>query len=74
METFIAATQQASRGELTEATARNVLDNLLKASGHGALRHSSIRTFLNDWIAGKEIAKAKGTATRIMTFRHSGML
>ena len=37
METFIAATQAAEKGEMTEATVRKMLNELLVASGQSPL-------------------------------------
>ena len=41
METFIAATQEAERGGMTEATVRKMLNELLVASGQSPMHHAT---------------------------------
>jgi integrase len=68
IETFIAATREAEKGKMTEATARKMLNELLVASGQGPMHHASTRDYLIGWANSKDIAKAAGTAKR---YRHT---
>jgi integrase len=68
METFIAATREAERGGMTEATARRMLNELLVAGGQSPMHHASVRDHLTNWARSKDIAMAAGTAKR---YRHT---
>ena len=68
METFIAATREAEKGGMTEATARKMLNELLVASGQSPMHHASVRDYLTNWASSKDISKAAGTAKR---YRHT---
>ena len=68
METFIAATQAAEKGEMTEATVRKMLNELLVASGQSPMRNVTVRDYLTAWVNSKNAAKAPGTAKR---YRHT---
>ena len=58
METFIAATQAAEKGEMTEAIVRKMLNELLVASGHSPMHHATVRDYLTAWMNSKEAAKS----------------
>ena len=64
LERFIEATNAASRGELTEASARRFLDELLSSSGHEGLSGTTTRSFLTEWVEGKKSSRAEGTYLR----------
>ena len=64
LESFILATRQAAKGEFTETTARKMLDDILRAAGHRAIATSTIRGFLESWLASKDASTAAGTARR----------
>lgn len=68
LEALISATKRAERGEFTEATARDVLDSILKATGQAPMRTVTIAGFLNEWTDSKDVSKAVGTARR---YRHT---
>jgi integrase len=68
METFIAATQAAEKGEMTEAIVRKMLNELLVASGQSPMHHATVRDYLTAWMNSKEAAKSPGTAKR---YRHT---
>ena len=53
-----------AQGGFTEADARALLDELLKAGRHNPLSQESIQQFFNAWLEGKELAKKKRTADR----------
>ena len=63
-EQFVTATRKLAQGAFTEADARALLDELLKAGQHNPLSQESIRQFLNSWLEGKELARKKRTADR----------
>ena len=64
METFITATKKAEKGEFTESTARQVLNQLLEAMGQAPMQLVTIEEYLKDWVTSKSVVKAKGTALR----------
>ena len=68
METFIAATQAAEKGEMTEAIVRKMLNELLVASGQSPMHHATVKDYLTAWMNSKDAAKAPGTAKR---YRHT---
>jgi integrase len=61
------AAEQARRGELTEAQARKVLDDILAGIGEGPIRIQSVREFFSNWLAGKKLAKKAATGARYST-------
>jgi len=64
MEMFIAASQEAAKGRMTEATARKVLNELLVATGQSPMHHATIRDYMMGWVSSKEAAKSPATAKR----------
>jgi len=64
LETFINASQRAVTGELTEATAREMLSQILEATGQSALRSETTENFFRSWAESKAKSKADGTAKR----------
>jgi integrase len=63
-EQFMTATRKLAQGGFTEADARALLDELLKAGWHNPLSQESIRQFFDTWLEGKELACKKRTADR----------
>ena len=61
LEAFVAATQKAVAGELTEACAREVLDRILESAGQGVLHSESVRTFAEGWLKARSIEIAPAT-------------
>ena len=51
-------------GQLNEAQARKVLNDILESAGQGAMSSTSTQDFLTRWIESKETTKAAGTARR----------
>jgi integrase len=64
LETLIALTRKAGRGEFNEAIARDALDALLKATGQASMRHVTAEAFLKDWASQKSLSNAPKTAER----------
>lgn len=64
LEMFVSATQRAEQNDFSEATARNVLNEILTASGQNPMARVTVRDFLSGWIESKKAAKAKGTSAR----------
>lgn len=64
LETFISATQRAVTGELTESTTRELLGQILEATGHSSLRADTTDNFLRSWADSKAKSKAEGTSKR----------
>jgi len=58
------AADQARRGELVEAQARKILDDILETVGEGPIRTQTVAEFFNRWMAGKQLAKKARTAER----------
>jgi integrase len=58
------ASDKARAGELTETTARKILDDILESSGARALPVSTVRAFALRWLAAKEPGITKQTASR----------
>jgi integrase len=59
------AAKLAMRGELTEAQARKVLNDILEQTGTGdTLRAPSVTGWLKQWLDAKEACKSAGTAIR----------
>jgi integrase len=62
---FERAEKKAGAGTLTEAQAREVLNDILKRTGAGeALRNPSVREHFTAWLAEKEAKKSEGTSER----------
>lgn len=64
LETFIAVSRQAAKGEFTETTARKMLDEILRAAGQRTIEKSTIRGFLEAWLESKSASTAAGTVRR----------
>jgi integrase len=58
------AADKARAGELTETTARRILDDILGSTGARALPHDTVRAFAGRWLAGKEASITSHTAKR----------
>ncbi|MEO7168119.1 MAG: hypothetical protein ABI016_13950, partial [Chthoniobacterales bacterium] len=52
------------RGQLTEAHARKILNDILESAGEGPMNLQSVEEFFNGWVESKQVSKAKGTARR----------
>ena len=63
-EQFVTATRKLAQGGFTEADARALLDELLKAGRLNPLSQESVEQFFSAWLEGKELAKKKRTADR----------
>jgi integrase len=62
---FERAAKAAMQGDLTEQQARRVLNDILEQTQSGDhLRAPAIKTWLSDWITGKEANRSPGTAER----------
>jgi integrase len=59
--------QTAHKGELSESTAREFVNRVLKASGQAGLSGETVGAFLDHWLAGKKLSKAAHTAQRYGT-------
>jgi integrase len=58
------AEQAAGRGDLTEAQARKILDEILESVGEGPIRKATVRDFFLNWLTGKQLAKRETTSRR----------
>lgn len=59
------AEKQAGAGTLTEAQARDILNDILKRTESGeTLRCPSVGDYFREWLASKEASKAAGTSVR----------
>lgn len=58
LETFVTATRKAVAGEMTEATAREMLDRILEATGQTAIQTESTRAFAERWLRAQSIGLA----------------
>jgi integrase len=58
------ASDKARAGELTETTARKILDDILGSTGARALPHDTVRAFAERWLNAKEPSVTKHTARR----------
>jgi integrase len=54
----------AMRGELVEAQARSVINDLLEKTCGDSVRAPAVSAFLREWIQGKEVSRAARTAER----------
>lgn len=50
------AAASARSGELTERTARKILDDILESVGATKLKSESVRAFCSNWLKGKELS------------------
>ena len=50
LEAFVSATQKAVAGEMTEATAREMLSRILEVTGQNAIKSESARSFAERWL------------------------
>ncbi len=64
LETFITATQRAVAGELTEATAREMLNRILEITDQSPLKADTAEDFLRSWAESKSKSRADGTGKR----------
>ncbi len=67
VEAGIRLIQIAKQGELSEATAREFVNRVLKASGQSGIAGETVGAFLDHWLAGKTLSKATHTAQRYGT-------
>jgi len=68
LEAGLKLMQTATAGELSEATALDYVNRVLKASGAGSeIKGQTVEDFLKNWLAGKELAQAKHTGLRYKT-------
>jgi integrase len=56
------AASAARAGELTERTARKILDDILESVGGAKLKSESLRAFAANWLAGKELSVSLNAA------------
>ena len=59
--------QKATAGDLTEDSAREFLNRVLKASGESAIDGQTVSQFLDGWLAGKKLARSEHTAQKYRT-------
>ena len=67
------ASDRARAGELTETTARRILDDILESSGARALPHHTTREFALRWLTSKE-SGVTGATTRRYRQKVNGFL
>ncbi len=68
LETFVTATQKAVSGEMTEATAREMLDRILESTGQNAVLTESVREFAERWMIAQQVGLAE---TSRIAYRHA---
>ena len=68
LETFVTATQKAIAGELTETTAREMLDRILEATGQNPISKESTREFSTRWLAARRVELS---ATSRIAYEHA---
>ncbi len=68
LETFVTATQKAMAGELTETTAREMLDRILEATGQNPISKESTREFSARWLAARRVELS---ATSKIAYEHA---
>jgi integrase len=56
------AASAARAGELTERTARKILDDILESVGAPKLKSESLRAFASNWLKGKELSVSTSAA------------
>lgn len=72
MEAGLRLVQHAKGGTLSEATARDFCNRVMKASGIGSeIKGETVREFFDNWIAGKELSKAAHTGLRYKSTKDS---
>jgi integrase len=54
----------ARRNELTETHVRKWMDELLESTGQSPVRNTTVRSFCDEWLAGKRLAVSHATACR----------
>ena len=54
----------ARRNELTETHVRKWMDELLESTGQSPVRNITLRSFANDWLAGKRLTVSHAQARR----------
>ena len=54
----------ARRNELTESHVRKWMDELLESTGQSPVRNITLRSFANDWLAGKRLTVSHAAARR----------
>ena len=59
--------QKATAGDLTEDSAREFVNRVLKASGESAIDGQTVSQFLDSWLAGKKLARSEHTAQKYRT-------
>jgi integrase len=59
--------QKATAGDLTEDSAREFVNRVLKASGESAIDGQTVSQFLDGWLAGKKLARSEHTAQKYRT-------
>jgi len=68
LEAGLKLMQAASSGSLSEATALEYVNRVLKASGtEGEIKGETVRGFFTNWLAGKEVGAARDTFLRYRT-------
>jgi integrase len=68
LEAGLKLMQAASSGSLSEATALEYVNRVLKASGtEGEIKGETARSFFANWLAGKEVGAARDTFLRYRT-------
>jgi integrase len=68
LEAGLKLMQAASSGSLSETTALDYVNRVLKASGAGGeIKGESTRDFFKNWLAGKEVGAARDTYLRYRT-------
>ena len=68
LETFVTATQKAVAGEMTEATAREMLDRILEATGQNAVQTESVRDFAERWFKARQ---GELSSTSQLAYQHA---
>jgi integrase len=56
------ASRAARQNELTESHVRRWMDELLESTGLSPVRNVTVRSFCNDWLAGKQLTVSHGAA------------
>jgi len=64
LEALVTATQQAARNDFSEATAMQLVNDLLAATGQAPMARVSVSEFLLGWVEGKRTSKAEGTSIK----------
>src|SRR5215470_6531243 len=64
VRTMERAAQAARQNELTESHVRKWMDELLESTGQSPVRNVTLRSFANDWLAGKRLSVSHAAACR----------